>query len=97
MMNGLYNVGTGFSRPWEDLANVVIENVKMPKGLPRSDLIEYIPMHAELNGKYQSYTRADITRLAEAGYPCDTILSLEEGVGHYVNGYLKQGNKTVGW
>jgi len=47
-------------------------------------LIEYIPMPDALNGKYQSFTEADMRSLREQGYsaPFHTV---EEGVSRYMD------------
>jgi ADP-L-glycero-D-manno-heptose 6-epimerase len=36
--------------------------------LVRQGLIEYIPFPADLRGKYQSFTEADLSKLRKAGY-----------------------------
>lgn len=38
----------------------------------------------ELKGRYQSYTRADISRLREAGYPAE-FKTVREGVSAYLD------------
>ena len=59
--SGVYNVGTGSSRTFNDLARAVI-------AAHGSGRIEYIPMPADLAGAYQAYTEADISRLRRDGY-----------------------------
>ena len=49
--------------------------------------IEYIPFPAQLVGKYQSYTEADISALRSAGYK-EPFLDVEAGVGRYVGARL---------
>lgn len=53
-----------------------------PKGLI-SPYVIYIDMPEALRGRYQYYSRANITKLRKAGYT-DSFLSLEEGVSRYV-------------
>jgi len=65
---GIFNVGTGTARTFNDAAKVV-----------GAKSIEYKPFPDVLKGKYQPYTCADLTRLRNAGYT-KSFLSLEEGV-----------------
>jgi ADP-L-glycero-D-manno-heptose 6-epimerase len=69
---GIFNVGTGASRTFEDLASALIREVGKGR-------IEYIPFPEELKGKYQSLTRADLKRLRKAGYD-GVFSSIEDGV-----------------
>jgi ADP-L-glycero-D-manno-heptose 6-epimerase len=78
---GLYNVGSGAARTWNDLGRAVFAAMDLPAG------IEYIAMPAQLAGKYQNFTRARMDRLAAAGYAAPPR-SLEQGVADYVRGYL---------
>jgi ADP-L-glycero-D-manno-heptose 6-epimerase len=74
---GLFNVGTGRSRSFNDVANAVIAW----HGRGR---IRYIDFPASLRDSYQSFTQADITALREAGYDAG-FLSVEEGVARYLD------------
>ena len=69
---GIFNVGTGTSRAFNDIARTVISL------LGRGE-IQYIPFPESLQGKYQSFTESDITRLRAAGYT-RPMTTLEEGV-----------------
>ena len=69
---GIFNVGTGASRAFNDIARIVI-------GLLGRGEIQYIPFPETLRGKYQSFTESDITRLRAAGYT-RPMTTLEEGV-----------------
>ena len=51
--------------------------------LTRAGAIEYVPFPAQLVGKYQSFTQADVGALRAAGYK-EAFLSVDEGVGRYV-------------
>jgi ADP-L-glycero-D-manno-heptose 6-epimerase len=82
--NGIYNLGTGQARSFEDLAKAVY------KGLDLSPQIEYIDMPADIRDKYQYFTEAKMDKLKLAGY-ADSFYSLEEGVGDYVRNYLAMG------
>ncbi len=81
-VNGLFNVGTGQARSWNDLAVSVFAALDMPVN------IEYVDMPEELRGKYQNFTQADMRRLRLAGY-VQPFHSLEQGVNDYVKYYLE--------
>jgi ADP-L-glycero-D-manno-heptose 6-epimerase len=70
--SGLYNVGTGTSRTFNDLAKAVIAE-------HGSGRIEYVPMPADLADAYQAFTEADISRLRKDGF-AEAFASLEAGV-----------------
>lgn len=75
--SGIFNVGTGRSQPFNDVANAVIQWHKRGK-------IEYIPFPEHLKGSYQSFTEADLSALRAAGYD-KPFLSVEEGVHRYLS------------
>lgn len=68
----VYNVGTGGSRSFNDVARAVID-------FHGQGRIEYIPFPADLEGSYQPVTAADIGRLRSAGYS-EPFVPLEQGV-----------------
>jgi ADP-L-glycero-D-manno-heptose 6-epimerase len=76
-INGLFNVGTGRARTFNDLAHAVF------KAMDCKPTIEYIPMPADLRGKYQYFTQAEMSKLYESGFN-HPIHSLEDGVKDYV-------------
>ena len=80
-VNGIFNVGTGLTRSWNDVAKALFQAV----GKPLS--IKYIPMPDGLKEKYQYFTRADMTKLQLAGYS-HSYISLEDAVKEYVHDYL---------
>lgn len=80
-IHGIFNIGTGVSRTWNDLVKAIFNALDKPVN------IEYIDMPDYLKGKYQYYTKADNTKLLNAGYN-KKIYSLEEGVEDYVKNYL---------
>jgi ADP-L-glycero-D-manno-heptose 6-epimerase len=80
-INGIFNVGTGNARTWNDLAQALFAAAGKP---PR---IEYVPMPGILRDKYQYFTQADMRRLYEAGYQ-RPFTPLEDAVRDYVR-YLK--------
>lgn len=85
--NGLFNIGTGSARSWNDLVSAIFNSM----GKPMS--IEYIEMPEYLREKYQYFTQAELTKLREAGYTKE-ISSIEKGVEDYVKNYLMK-DKTL--
>ena len=75
-VSGIFNVGTGKSRSFNDVAKNVISVLE--KGH-----LEYIDFPDDLKEQYQAYTQADMSNLIKSGYE-DDFLSLEEGVDKYV-------------
>lgn len=80
---GIYNVGTGVARSWNDLANALFAAVD------KKSHIEYIDMPETIRDRYQYFTQADISKLRGSGY-IKPFQSLEDSVKDYV-GYLKNG------
>ena len=76
-VSGIFNVGTGKSQTFNEVAHSVINWNKRGK-------INYIPFPEKLKGAYQSYTEADISRLREVGYK-EEFLSVQEGVKKYLD------------
>jgi ADP-L-glycero-D-manno-heptose 6-epimerase len=87
--NGLFNVGAGRARTWNELARAIFDAL----GLPAR--IDYVPMPEGLRAKYQYRTQATIDRLRAAGYDAP-IASLEDGVRDYVRTYLTSGSVLGG-
>jgi ADP-L-glycero-D-manno-heptose 6-epimerase len=79
--SGLYNLGTGKARTFEDLVKATFT------GMNKEPVIEYIDMPEDIRDKYQYFTEADMNKLQEAGYN-EKFYSLEDGVGDYVKNYL---------
>ena len=94
-LSGVFNVGTGRGETFNEVARATVNAVRASAGerpltldqLRAAGAIEYIPFPAQLLGKYQSYTQADIAALREAGYAAP-FLGVEEGVGRYVSARL---------
>jgi ADP-L-glycero-D-manno-heptose 6-epimerase len=84
--SSIYNIGTGKARSFKDLATAVMT------GMSREPHITYIDMPQDLQGKYQYFTEATMSKLASAGYK-QPFHSLEEGVRDYVQNYLMQEDK----
>ena len=75
-ISGIFNVGTGKSQTFNEVANSVINY--HGKGS-----IKYIPFPKELVGSYQSFTEASIDKLRKAGYVED-FLDVQTGVQLYL-------------
>jgi ADP-L-glycero-D-manno-heptose 6-epimerase len=73
--SGIYNVGTAVPRSFADMGAIVS---RVAGGKPPVT----IPFPADLEGQYQAYTCADITRLRAAGY-ARPFTSLEDGIAAY--------------
>jgi len=84
-VSGLYNVGTGTARSFNDLAKATFS------ALDRQPTINYIPMPETLRNKYQYYTCADISKLRSAGFS-SAFTSIEDGIREYVQHYLSSDN-----
>ncbi len=79
--NGLYNIGTGEARTWNELAAAVFA------AMGREKAIDYIEMPDALRQKYQYFTQADMRKLHAAG--CKVPLTrMEAAVKDYVTNYL---------
>lgn len=88
-LNGLFNIGSGQARCWNDLAAAVFS------ALGREPRIEYIEMPEELKGRYQYHTELKMEKLRKAGYAKDDY-KLEDGIADYVSDYLAPGMKYFG-
>jgi ADP-L-glycero-D-manno-heptose 6-epimerase len=74
--SGIFNCGSGAAESFRKLAD---ETVKHYSG---ARIVE-IPFPDDLRGKYQAYTRADLTRLRATGFT-RPMTSLADGVAAYV-------------
>ncbi|NTV45020.1 MAG: ADP-glyceromanno-heptose 6-epimerase, partial [Chlorobiales bacterium] len=80
-VNGIFNVGTGKARSFKDLVTATFAAMNKPVN------IEYIPMPEHLQGKYQYFTEANMTKLYRSRCPIK-FKSLEENVADYVQNHL---------
>ena len=95
--SGIFNLGTGRSQPFNDLAAATVNACRAAEGKPKlslaelveQQLIRYTPFPEELAGKYQSFTQADTEKLRAAGY-ADDFYTVEQGVERYVAWLLEQ-------
>jgi ADP-L-glycero-D-manno-heptose 6-epimerase len=85
LSSGLYNLGTGEARSFNDLVKATFA------GLDKEAVIEYIDMPEDIRDKYQYFTEATMNKLISTGYTTP-FHSLEDGVQDYVRNYLSQNN-----
>ena len=90
-VSGIFNVGSGRSQPFNDVAAATVNTLRKAEGKPAlsheqmvsAGIVEYVAFPEALKGKYQSFTQADISLLREAGYS-DEFLTVEDGVARYM-------------
>ena len=82
---GIYNVGTGKAETWKQLAEAMFKAVHKPAK------IEFVDMPADLIGKYQNYTCADVTKTKNALKNQFVTTPLEDAVADYIQNYLSKG------
>jgi ADP-L-glycero-D-manno-heptose 6-epimerase len=80
-LGGLFNVGTGKARTWQDLVSATFT------ALGKKINIEYIEMPESLRPKYQYFTQADMQRMKLASLE-NNQYPLEQGINDYVKQYL---------
>ncbi|UQY44017.1 ADP-glyceromanno-heptose 6-epimerase [Erwinia sp. PK3-005] len=75
-VSGIFNCGTGRAESFQAVADAAL-------AYHQKGAIEYIPFPEKLKGRYQAYTKADLTNLRAAGYdkPFKTVA---EGVADYM-------------
>lgn len=86
--SGLFNVGSGRMNTWNALADAIFKALDLPKN------VEFVEMPEHLRDRYQYHTKADLTRIRNAGYAADTT-ELDAAVSDYVRNYLVLG-KNLG-
>lgn len=79
--SGIYNLGTGQARTWNDLVNAIF------KAMDLHSNIEYIDIPEDIRGKYQYFTEAKMAKLRKIGYDKE-FTNVENAVNDYVNKYL---------
>ena len=82
-ISGIFNVGTGQARTFNDL----VKNVY--KYMNKNINLKYVEMPENIKNQYQYYTKADIKKLFRSGYESD-FFSLEDGIKDYVNNHLNK-------
>lgn len=87
-VNGLFNVGTGQARSFEDLAKALFHAVG------QQFRVQYDEMPDAIKDKYQYHTEAKMDRLRAAGYT-QPFHSIEEGVRDYAQKYLMKDDPYI--
>ena len=80
-ISGIYNVGTGTSRTFNDIAVCVLDYYKNED--PNA-VMSYIDFPEGLEDQYQAFTEADMSLLKSKGYN-ESFISLEKGVKLYLD------------
>lgn len=88
-VNGIFNLGTGKARTWNDLICAVYDAMGLKPD------IEYIEMPESLRNQYQYFTQAEMNKLKEYGCPV-AFSSLEASVRDYVTNYLQKPDPHLG-
>ncbi len=87
-INGIYNVGAGKARIWNDLAKAVF------RAMDVSEKIVYIDMPERLRDRYQYFTCARVDNLKATS--CNINFSdLENGIDDYISNYLQQPDRYL--
>lgn len=81
-ISGLFNLGTGQAHSFRELLEAVFAALNLPAR------IEYVPMPADLQGRYQYFTQATMQKLVRAGLPF-TPTPLAAAVADYA-GWLRR-------
>ena len=92
---GVFNVGTGRAQSFNDVATAVLNTLeqsdKTTADWVAENKIRYIEFPDALKGKYQSYTKADLTNLTINGDYNRSLATVEEGVKQYVTALSNAG------
>ena len=97
---GIFNCGTGASQTFNDVAVATVNALRAEAGenplsladLTRQGVIEYVPFHAGLKSKYQSFTEADLAELRSTGYDAP-FFNVQTGVARYVAWLIETGGR----
>lgn len=84
-VNGVFNLGTGKARHWNDLVTATFQAMNKPTN------IEYIEMPETIRNAYQYFTEAEMSKLTRSGCTVK-FRSLEESIHDYVTNYLSKAN-----
>jgi ADP-L-glycero-D-manno-heptose 6-epimerase len=80
--SGLYNLGTGSARTWNDLAAAIFN------AMNKEVAISYIDIPEDIRNTYQYFTCANMQKLRNAGYS-RPFTDIEAGIEDYVRNYLE--------
>ncbi|MGD0279633.1 MAG: ADP-glyceromanno-heptose 6-epimerase [Smithella sp.] len=88
-VNGIFNLGTGKARTWNDLISAVFA------AMGTRQKIEYIEMPEPIRNQYQYFTQAEMDKLHSVGCPV-SFSSMEDSVRDYVVNYLQKDDPHLG-
>jgi len=88
-INGIFNLGTGKARTWNDLISAVFA------AMGTRQKIEYIEMPESIRNQYQYFTQAEMDKLHSVGSPV-SFSSMEDSVRDYVVNYLQKDDPHLG-
>ena len=74
--SGIYNLGTGVSRTFREVAETVIRHYGKGE-------VEFVAFPEQLKGAYQDFTEADLGALRSVGYDSD-FMPIETGIPRYL-------------
>lgn len=86
---GIFNIGSGVARTWNDLAAALFSALEQPPN------VEFIDMPEALRDRYQYHTCAEMGRFNATGF-VGRPNTLEEAVDDYVRNYLVPGKHLDG-
>ncbi|MDP2176133.1 MAG: ADP-glyceromanno-heptose 6-epimerase [Bacteroidota bacterium] len=79
--SGLYNLGSGRSRTFNELAHAIFKSLDLePK-------INFIDTPLDIRDKYQYFTEANMNHISLTGYE-DGFVEIENGVDDYIKNFL---------
>jgi ADP-L-glycero-D-manno-heptose 6-epimerase len=98
-ISGIFNCGTGRAQPFNDVAQTVVNTLRLHQGesaLPLDGLVQegclrYVTFPEDLKGRYQSHTQADLGLLRTAGGYTAPFVDVQTGVRDYVLRLLDAG------
>lgn len=79
--NGIFNVGSGRARTWNDIANAMFAALHIGPS------IDYVEMPVALRSHYQYHTEAVMTKIRALGFQASAV-SLEDAISDYVRNHL---------
>jgi ADP-L-glycero-D-manno-heptose 6-epimerase len=85
--NGVFNVGTGQARTFNDVAKILIARLG-------AGAIDYVTFPRSLAGRYQSFTQADLSGLRNSGYT-ESFSTLENGIAQSVDEWNQEYQPTA--
>ncbi len=80
-ISGIFNIGTGKARSWNDLVSSVFKAMDFEKK------IEYVDMPVNLLNQYQNFTQADMSKLKKV-FSNFKFRTLEQSIDDYVKNHL---------